>query len=142
MLSVARNVVVVTGAHAERVGAEVPDDPRIQVVHNAHFVRGQLSSLTCGLATISPDAAGVLVNLADHPLVLASTYQAVAARFGSPGQSILIARYQRRRGHPVLFGREVFRELMDAPEGEGARFVVNADPGRVVYVDVDDRGWF
>jgi len=29
---------------------------------------------------------------------------------------------------------------MAAPDDQGARFVVNADPERVVYVDVDDPG--
>jgi CTP:molybdopterin cytidylyltransferase MocA len=30
--------------------------------------------------------------------------------------------------------------LQGAPEEQGARFVVNADPARVTYVDVDDPG--
>ena len=53
---------------------------------------------------------------------------------------ILIARYHGRRGHPVLFAKRVFSELLAAPDGEGARFVVNADPARVVYVEVEDPG--
>ena len=31
-------------------------------------------------------------------------------------------------------------ELLEGPEDEGARAVVNRDPSRVVYVDVDDPG--
>jgi CTP:molybdopterin cytidylyltransferase MocA len=31
-------------------------------------------------------------------------------------------------------------ELLDAPEDQGARAVVNRDPTRVVYVDLDDPG--
>jgi molybdenum cofactor cytidylyltransferase len=40
----------------------------------------------------------------------------------------------------VLFARSIFEELMDAPEDQGARAVVNRDWSRVVYVEVDDPG--
>jgi molybdenum cofactor cytidylyltransferase len=52
----------------------------------------------------------------------------------------VIARSSGRRGHPVLFDRTVFAELQNAPEGEGARYVVNADASRVEYVDLNDPG--
>ena len=40
----------------------------------------------------------------------------------------------------MLFARELFVELAAAPEDQGARAVVAADPSRVAYVDVDDPG--
>ena len=40
----------------------------------------------------------------------------------------------------MLFDRAMFTELLDAPEDQGARVVVNADASRVSYVDVDDPG--
>jgi molybdenum cofactor cytidylyltransferase len=40
----------------------------------------------------------------------------------------------------VIFDRALFAELLSAPEEEGARHVVNADPSRVAYVDLDDPG--
>ncbi len=140
MLEVVRDVIVVTGAHRERVRAEIPSDHRVKTVHNPGFERGQLSSLKCTLRAIDADAAAVIVHLADHPLVLASTFQAVADEFASRRYPIVIARYAGRRGHPVLFAKEVFGELLDAPEEQGARWVVNADPARVAYVDVEDPG--
>jgi len=140
MLQVARRVTIVTGAHADRIRAEVPSDARITIVNNADFTRGQLSSLKSGLAAVSSDASAAMVHLADHPLVLGSTYRAVADEFAAKGASIVIPRHAGRRGHPVLFARTIFSELMAAPDDQGARFVVNADPARIVYVDVDDVG--
>ncbi len=40
----------------------------------------------------------------------------------------------------MLFDRSMFAELLDAPEDQGARVVVNADASRIVYADVDDAG--
>lgn len=48
--------------------------------------------------------------------------------------------FEGKRGHPVLFGRSVFEELLNAPASGGARTVVRADPSRVLEVLVTDRG--
>jgi molybdenum cofactor cytidylyltransferase len=140
MLEVTRNLIVVTGAHQERVRAGISSTSRIKIVHNPDFLRGQLSSLKCAIRETAPDAEAVIVHLADHPLVEAATFRAVADTFGLTKALVLIARNAGRRGHPVLFAKAVFSELMVAPDDQGARFVVNADPQRVVYVDVNDRG--
>jgi molybdenum cofactor cytidylyltransferase len=140
MLKVVRTVIVVTGAHAERVSPEIPTGTRVRVAHNPHFVLGQLSSLKCGIRAVAPDAAGAIVHLADHPVVRLSTFHALADKFTVVQSPILVVRFDGRRGHPVLFSKAVFEELLEAPDSEGARYVVNADPSRVVYVDLDDPG--
>ena len=45
-----------------------------------------------------------------------------------------------RRGHPVIFGRGVFADLLEAPLDQGARAVVRGRPELVVTVEVDDPG--
>jgi molybdenum cofactor cytidylyltransferase len=140
MLEVARAVVVVTGAYEQPVRDQVSTTRRLRIVHNPDFLRGQLSSLKCAIGATSPDVDGVLVHLADHPLVQGATFRALAEKYAVTRAPILIACHRGRRGHPVLFAKGVFSELLAAPEVEGARFVVNADPARVVYVEVEDPG--
>ena len=89
---------------------------------------------------MSADSDAVVVHLADHPLVEAETFRALVSEYERTLKPIVIARHDGRRGHPVLFARSIFAELFAAPEDRGARVVVNADPGRVVYADVDDPG--
>ncbi len=140
MLAVVPRVIIVLGAHAERIRAAIPSDPRIVVVNNPRWQAGQLSSLKAGLAAVSPEAEAVVVHLADHPLVLNSTFERVVAGFAAGRGPIMIARHACKRGHPVIFAAALMRELLDAPEEQGARWVVTRDPSRVVYVDVDDPG--
>jgi molybdenum cofactor cytidylyltransferase len=140
MLSVVEPLVVVLGAHAGRIRPAVPRDARIAIVENPDFARGQLSSLKVGLRAIPPRCAAAMVHLADHPTVAPATFRAVAAEYARSRGKIVVARYAGRRGHPVLFDRALFPELLDAPDEQGARFVVNADPARVAYVEVDDPG--
>ncbi len=140
MLAVVPRLIIVLGAHAERIRAAIPADPRIVAVDNPRWQAGQLSSLKAGLGAISPEADAVIVHLADHPLVLSSTFERVVAEFAAADGPIVIARHAGKRGHPVIFSAALMRELVDAPEEQGARSVVNRDSSRVVYVDVDDPG--
>ncbi|HEV2169749.1 MAG TPA: nucleotidyltransferase family protein [Candidatus Binatus sp.] len=140
MLEVVSRLVIVLGAHADRIRPAVPNDARIAVVVNQSWQSGQLSSLKTGLRAINQKSKAVLVHLIDHPTVTAETFRKLADVYCSGEHKIVIARSGARRGHPVIFAREVFAELNAAPEDQGARVVVNADPSRVVYVDVDDPG--
>ena len=140
MLAVVPRLVIVLGAHGDRVRAAIPDDARITIVENPNYARGQLSSLKIGLSAIQPHAAGALVHLGDHPMVRAETFQAMVDCYHETGTPIVIARHNGHRGHPVIFDRELFAELQSCPEEEGARHVVNADPTRVAYIDSDDPG--
>ena len=140
MLKVVTRLTIVVGAHADRVCPAIPADQRIDVVNNLDWVRGQVSSIKVGIRALSADASGALIHLTDHPTVKAETFAAVVDGYRQSRRPIAIARHGGRRGHPVLFDRSLFGELLDAPEEKGARAVVNADASRVVYVDVDDPG--
>lgn len=140
MLAVVPRLVVVLGAHADRIRPAIPHDGRIEIALNPNYSRGQLSSLKIGLGAIQMDSEGVIVHLADHPMVLVESFRAIVDSYERTRKPIVIARSTGRRGHPVLFDRSVFAELRSAPEGEGARHVVNADASRVQYVDLDDPG--
>jgi molybdenum cofactor cytidylyltransferase len=140
MLEAVGRLIVVVGARSELIRHAVPDDRRIVVVENADYRSGQLSSIKAGLGRVDSGALGVLVHLADHPMVRAATFAAVIEKYLISRKPIVIARYGARRGHPVFFARELFGELAHAPEDQGARAVVAADPARVAYVDGDDRG--
>ncbi len=140
MLAVVPRLVIVIGAHRDRVRAAIPRDARIVIAENPDYSRGQLSSLKVGLGAIQPDSAGAIVHLGDHPMVRAETFRAVVDSYNRAGKPIVVARHDGRRGHPVIFDRALFAEILSAPEKEGARYVVNADASRVAYVDLDDPG--
>jgi molybdenum cofactor cytidylyltransferase len=140
MLTVVPRLVIVLGAHSDRVRAAIPRDKRIVIVDNPNYSRGQLSSLKVGMSAIHPDSAGALVHLGDHPMVREETFRAIVDSYNQTGKPIVIARHDGHRGHPVVFDRAIFAELDSAPEEEGARHVVNADASRVVYIDMDDPG--
>jgi molybdenum cofactor cytidylyltransferase len=140
MLRVVPRLVIVLGAHSDRVRAAIPRDARIAIVENPNYARGQLSSLKVGLLAIQPDAVAALVHLGDHPMVKVETFQAIVDTYNEAKKPIVVARHNGHRGHPVIFDRTTFTELESAPDEEGARHVVNADPSRLAYIDLNDPG--
>jgi molybdenum cofactor cytidylyltransferase len=140
MLESVARLVIVLGAHADRVRRVVPADSRIVVVENSNYLSGQSSSLKAGLSALGAGATAALVHLADHPTVRRETFTALVEAHCGSRAPIVIARWAGQRGHPVLFDCSVFGELLSIAGNQGANSVVDAAPERVLYVDVDDAG--
>lgn len=133
-------VIVVLGHHAEKIRAALAARSGLQIAVNAEYQAGQLSSLQAGLRALPADSDGALVTLVDHPAVAPSTIDAMIECFRAAGAPLLIPRYQGRRGHPVLFSRSIFDEILALPSSASAKQVVHAHHHAAVYVDVADPG--
>ena len=100
---------------------------------------GQIGSIRAGIAELRESTVeGVIVWPVDQPHVSQTTVQALMDAFAASRSAVVIPRFNGRRGHPVIFSRAVFRELLEIPTSEGARSVVRADPRRVLEIDVAD----
>lgn len=148
--SKARPIVVVLGHQAERVLREIPFGEAMAVV-NKDYQQGMLSSIRCGLRELSGESIdAALVCPADHPRVNRALVDLLIRRFEETGRCIVLPVHRRRRGHPVLFARTLFEELLDAPDSVGARQVVwnhaddllevvTDDPGAIIDVDTPEE---
>jgi CTP:molybdopterin cytidylyltransferase MocA len=148
-LSGGRRFLDVVAEHCVTCGA----DPVIAVVSPATDlpagVRGvvnakpkdeQVKSLRLGLAQLANTSVdGVLVWPVDHPFARATSGLAVVDAARRTGAPIVVPVHDGKRGHPVWFARETWRELMTVADG-GARAVVHAYGVRVHEVPVSDAG--
>lgn len=133
-------LIVVLGARAEELRRALPAHPALRVVVNPRYFQGQLSSLMTGIGALLPESEAAVVTLVDHPLVTAETIKTLIASFRAAPLPIIIAAYQGRRGHPVLFSSQIYGEILAAPLDQGAKVVVRKHPPRVREVQVDDPG--
>jgi len=139
------DVVIVTGAHAEVVRAAAPADRRVRFVHNPDWAKGQLSSLQAALrasSRASPLVEAIVVTLVDVPLVAPSTVAAVVSHWRLSRAPIVRPARGDEHGHPVLFDRVLFDELLSADLEAGAKVVVRAHSRAILNVPVDDPGAF
>ena len=99
----------------------------VELVQNADWTSGQLSSLLAGLDAVDdPALEAVAVTLVDVPLVRASTVAALLAAWRRSRAPIVRPALGDRHGHPVIFDRATFGALRAAPLGVGAKAVIAA----------------
>ncbi|HVG45184.1 MAG TPA: nucleotidyltransferase family protein [Longimicrobium sp.] len=107
-----------TAQAAARLGATV--------ARNADPESPQVASLRAGLAGLGEGVEAAVVTPVDVPRVDAETVRALAEAFAAGGAPVAQPFDGARHGHPVLFARSVWPELMADPLPEGARTVIHA----------------
>lgn len=136
------DVLVVIGPAGDSISAAV-DQLSVKVVRNPDPASDMAGSVRVGLRGISPNAAGVLVCLADHPLVTADTYRILLEQQQKQPEAIIIPVHQGKKGHPTLFPRQILAEIAFLPTlrditrkyGELVQLVAVTDKG--VTLDMD-----
>jgi molybdenum cofactor cytidylyltransferase len=136
LASVCRPVVVVLGAHAEQVQAELEQLP-VCVAVNRRWNEGMSSSVRVGLEALvaeREEVDGAVIMLCDQPLVTARVIDELVETHRETGKRIIASEYAGTRGVPALFGRELFAELSALRAGGGARQVIGSHPDDVATV--------
>ena len=130
---------VVLGVHAEPI-AKAIHLPADEVVINADWEKGQLSSIQAALKSLPGAIDGMLLCLVDHPLISANLVGDLIAAFYSSNAPIALPVFEGRRGHPVIFSAKVFAELVAAPLDVGARAVVWAHGAELCLFPTNEEG--
>ena len=129
-------VWVVTGPDVEPIEAALAG-LEVQIAVNPAPEEGQASSLRAGIAALPASVDAVLIALGDQPSLAPSIIPALlAARRTSP-KLIVAPRYRDGQGNPVLFKREIFPELLRLTGDQGARPILQKEPARVQWVELD-----
>ena len=138
------DIIVVVGHHAAEIQERIAHLP-ITVVVNEDYKKGQLSSLVAALRSLQSrtDSAkidGLLVHLVDHPFISPPLVDEMIDRFYQSRKLIVVPRCRGRRGHPVLFSRALFSELLRTPVDQGAKAVVHAHRDQTLEVETEYEG--
>jgi molybdenum cofactor cytidylyltransferase len=134
-------IVVVLGHNAEEMRRQIEGLP-VEIRVNPNYPLGQLSSLQAAIRGIDADPRcdGILVHLVDHPYINPVLVDVMIERFYDSKKLIVVPRCQGKRGHPVIFSRALFAELLSAPLDQGAKAVVNAHRDETLEIETDDAG--
>ena len=134
-------IIVVLGFNAEEIRRQIIGLP-VEILVNPDYKLGQLSSLQVALRHLDADksCAATMVHLVDHPYIDPKLVKLMLQRFDQATHSIVVPRHQGKRGHPVIFSRALFGELLSAPLDQGAKAVVNAHRDDTLEIDVPDAG--
>lgn len=130
-------VVIVLGHEAETIRAGLRHSEKARIVVNSDYPLGQLTSMQRGLEAVPPACSGALFTLVDHPAVRAETIRRI---LDTASSSLVIPRYEGRRGHPIWIGRALFADFLSLPADSQARTVIQRHEAGIGYIDVNDPG--
>ena len=134
-------VAVILGHNAEEMKRRIEHLP-VEILVNPDYKLGQLSSLQVAVRRLESgtDCDGMLVHLVDHPYIDPVLVERMIQRFYETKKLIVVPRYGAKRGHPVIFSRQLFDELLAAPMDQGAKAVVNAHGDATLEMETDEEG--
>ena len=131
-------IVVVGHAAADILDAVELEGSRVLV--NEDWAQGMLSSVQLGVRSLLDrgQVEAMLLVLVDVPRFRVATVERLVEQFARTRPLLTVPTYAGEHGHPVLFARALFEELLQAPADDGARAVVDAHRVDLLEVDVDD----
>jgi len=134
------DILVVTGGAREQVESAI-SHLKVKTIFNDQFKQGEmLSSIKCGIRSLTRQTQAVLIGLGDQPQVKAGSVQAVCDAYRENGSKIVVPSFNMRRGHPWLIERSLLGDLMDIKSPQSPRDFLYAYRENIQYVNVDDPG--
>lgn len=132
-------IVVVSGAYElEAPSYKLLQGPSVRVVACPEWARGPGASLRCGLAALGDDVEAAVVVLADGPELSPTAVERVLDTWRS-ARDVTAASYAGQRGHPLVVGREDWRDIPDGGLQERpVRLVPCDDLGAPGDIDTPD----
>ncbi len=126
-----RPVIVVTGASAGAIRDEVAGTGAIISVNQA-WAEGMSSSIRCGVVALEAATSGAteaaVLMLCDQPFVTGEVINRLLNSYRTEASPLVVSEYQSKyektRGVPACFSRQLFPELMNLRGAEGAKRLI------------------
>ncbi len=119
-------VAVVLGHEKEKVRKAL-ERFDVNFIENPDYKEGMSSSVKAGLRAVMDKAKAVMFLPGDVAFIRVEQIRAVYDDYVSNDGPIVLPTYRGRGGHPILFDRSLFKEIMGiTEEGRGLKSVVQA----------------
>lgn len=132
-----REIIVVTGAHAEAVKKAVQGPP-VRWVHNANWSAGLGGSIATGAEIISPGSLAVMILLCDQWRLESADLRLLAETWLLNPERIACAQAGGQNMPPAIFPRRYFGQLGALTGDSGARNLLKAQAEMLVPVSLEN----
>jgi molybdenum cofactor cytidylyltransferase len=133
--SKADEIIVVVGWEGEKIRAALAGLP-CRIAPNRNYEDGQSSSVKVGLRDVSTSARAVLILPGDVALIDARSINMVIEKYVQGRCKIVIAAHQGKHGHPILFDKQLFPEILRINEETlGLKAVVKKHESEICLVE-------
>jgi molybdenum cofactor cytidylyltransferase len=129
-------VVVVLGRAADEIRERI-NFGTARLVENPVFGEGCSSSYRAGIGALNPESSAIMIILGDRPQVRPEIINHLADDWREQETAISLCSYRGRKGHPMIFARSMFTELVDLHGDKAAWKLVDANESTVREVRFD-----
>lgn len=124
-----RTLLVVGSEHHAVTAACQPQ--RGFFIYNPNFADGIASSIRSGIRCLENRADGILLLLADQPLIDSSHLESLEVAWRAAPEKIVASGYARTLGPPAIFPRAYFNALQSLRGDRGAKSLLEANRDRL-----------
>ncbi|KNF10210.1 molybdenum cofactor cytidylyltransferase [Gottschalkia purinilytica] len=132
MYDVCSKIIVVGGYRIEEIIRVLNKYPKVEIVFNEDYKTGMFSSVKKGLKYINKDR--FFITPGDYPLINKKTYKSML----NVDADIVIPRYNRRKGHPILIKNFLIEDLLQDFKYTNLREFVRTQG--FTHIDIGDPG--
>ncbi|MEE8388040.1 MAG: nucleotidyltransferase family protein [Acidiferrobacterales bacterium] len=138
-----QEIVVVLGHQAEKAGSMLEGLP-LHTIYNEAYRDGQMTSVYQGLSSLSQTCDGVMICLADQPLLQTDDVNVLIEAFGKCNHgrghgSILVPTFQGKRGNPIVLDYQHRLEILNGERNLGCKKLIDKNPGQVSSFEMSNN---
>ncbi|HLP73592.1 MAG TPA: nucleotidyltransferase family protein [Bacteroidales bacterium] len=133
------NITVVLGHKKEELAGLV-DKKGVNYCVNNNYTEGMLSSVICGVNSLTGHYRFLMVFQGDQPLISPGTIGKMIDEAEETTKSILIPVHEGKRGHPLMVSRQLAGKIGFLDPAIGLRALTNENPEQILEVSVNDPG--
>lgn len=133
-------VIVVLGHEIEKVRTELQGKP-VRLVHNPDYREGLSTSVRTGVDAVSQEADGIMICLADQPLLEPADVNRIVAAFADAkkvNKSIVVPFFKEERGNPVILDASLKVAILGIVGDVGCKGVIKRYPEQVYALEMEN----
>jgi molybdenum cofactor cytidylyltransferase len=132
-------VIVVLGNEADKIREKLRGK-QVKLVENPDFREGLSTSVRAGVNAVSRQADGIMVYLADQPLLEPADVNRILRAFTHAkevSKSIIVPFFDGQRGNPVLLDSSYRETILGVIGDVGCKGVIKRYPDQVFVVEME-----
>lgn len=138
LLDIGLTETVVVSGYRRQTTHDLLRGVPVELVHNHQYRDGQMTSVHCGLDALRRDCDGVLVCLADQPLLESGDLGRILAAFATRPDAILVPTFEGRRGNPIVLPHAQRDAILAGKANLGCRRLIDKHPELVHAVEMEN----
>jgi len=135
-------VLLVTGHQSARIGDAINDlrEKKLKMIFNPNYREGMSSSVKLGVKHVRDLGEAAIIHPADVAFISKKVINKLIDTYKRNRPKIAVVSYGKRAGHPILFDRAMFDEVLGISEEEmGLKSVVRRHKNEILYIPVDEE---